>query len=203
MNLLTRRTSLVLLWLGAIALAPLGALAHGDEDHGEKKSPAASGAIAGPRFEAHSDLFEVVGTVERDQLTITVDRYASNEPVRDAKVEVEVGSAKGIASPVPDGSYSFKNAALAQAASAPVTLPVSLTITAGKDADLLAAELTIGAVGAVGAVAAGDAHAADAHADERPRWWLPAGASVLLLIVALVVWRARSRARSPNRSAAV
>ena len=82
MNLLTHRTPLVLLWLGAIALAPLGALAHGDEDHGEKKAPAASSANAGPRFEAHSDLFEVVGTVERDQLTITVDRYASNEPVR-------------------------------------------------------------------------------------------------------------------------
>ena len=186
MNLLTRRTSLALLSLAAIALTPIGALAHGDEDHGEKKAPAASGAIAGPRFEAHSDLFEVVGTVERDQLTITVDRYASNEPVRDAKVEIEVGSAKGIASPGPDGSYSFKSATLAQAA----TLPVSLTITAGKDADLLAAELTIGAV------AADDAHAADAHATERPRWWLPVAALVLLLIVALIVWRARSRRRS-------
>ena len=190
MNLLTRRTSLVLLWLGAIALAPLGALAHGDEDHGEKKAPAASSASAGPRFEAHSDLFEVVGTVERDQLTITVDRYASNEPVRDAKVEVEVGNAKGIATPGPDGSYSFKNAAFAQAGSLPATLPVSLTITSGKEADLLAAELTIGTA------AADDAHAADAHATERPRWWLPAAASVLLLIVVLVVWRARSRRRS-------
>ena len=194
MNFLIRRTALALLSLAAIALAPLGALAHGDEDHGEKKAPAASASTyissAGPRFEAHSDLFEVVGTVERDQLTITVDRYASNEPVRDAKVEIEVGSAKGIASPGPDGRYSFKNAVLAQAASLPVTLPVSLTITAGKDADLLAAELTIGAL------AAGDAHAIEADATERPRWWLPAGAAVLLLIVALVAWRARSRRRS-------
>ena len=186
MNLLSRRTALALLSLATIALAPLGALAHGDEDHGEKKVPAAASASAGPRFEAHSDLFEVVGTVERDQLTITVDRYASNEPVRDAKVEIEVGSAKGIASPDPDGSYSFKSAAVAQAA----TLPVLLTITAGKDADLLAAEMTIGAA------VADDAHAADAHATERPRWWLPAGAAVLLLIVALIVWRARSRRRS-------
>ncbi len=194
MNLLTRRTTLALLSLAAIALAPLGAFAHGDEDHGEKNAPAAAASTylssAGPRFEAHSDLFEVVGTVERDQLMITVDRYATNEPVRDAKVEIEVGNAKGIASPGSDGSYSFKNAVLVQAASAPVTLPVSLTITAGKDADLLAAELTIRAV------VAGDAHAAEARTTERPRWWLAAGAAVLLLIVALVVWRARSHRRS-------
>ena len=190
MNLLSRLTALALLSLATIALAPLGALAHGDEDHGEKKAPAALSASAGPRFEAHSDLFEVVGTVERDQLTITMDRYASNEPVRDAKVEIEVGSAKGIATPGPDGSYSFKNAALAQAPSAPVTLPVSLTITAGKEADLLAAELTIGAV------AADDVLAAEAHANERPRWWLPVAALVLLLIVALIVRRKRARHRS-------
>lgn len=190
MNLLSRRITLALLSLVAIAMAPLVALAHGDEDHGEKKVPTASSASAGPRFETHSDLFEVVGTVERDLLTITVDRYASNQPVRDAKVEIEVGSVKGIASPGPDGTYSFKNAALAQAVSAPVTLPVSLTITAGKDADLLAAELTIGPV------TADDAHAAEAHTTERPRWWLPAGAVVLLLVVAFVVWRARWRRRS-------
>lgn len=186
MNLLTRRIALVLLPLVAIALGPLGALAHGDEDHGEKKAPAASGPGAGPRFEAHSDLFEVVGTVERDQLTITVDRYASNEPVRDAKVEIEIGSAKGIASPGPDGSYRFKSATLAKAG----TLPVSLTITAGKDADLLAAELTIGSA------VTGDAHAEEAHATERLRTWWPAGAVVLLSIIALAVWRARSRRRT-------
>ncbi len=193
MNVLTRPTTLAFLSLVTIALAPPGALAHGDEDHGEKNAPAAASASAGPRFEAHSDLFEVVGTVERDELTITVDRYASNEPVLSAKVEVELGSAKGIANPGPGGSYSFKSAVLGQAG----TLPVSLTIMAGKDADLLAAELTIGPG------AEGDAHPAEGHTTERPRWWLPAGVAGLLLIVALVVWRGRARARLRRRSAAV
>ena len=182
-HLSSRALALLPLALAFTALTPLGVLAHGDEDHGEKKPPTVASGSAGPRFEAHSDLFEVVGTVERDQLTITVDRYASNEPVRDAKVEIEVGSAKGIASPGADGSYTFKNAALGQAG----TLPVSLTITAGKDADLLATELTIGVA------AAGDVHDANSHATERPRWWLLAGAALVLLVVALAVWRARSR----------
>ena len=168
--------------VACLCLIPAIALAHGDEDHGEKP-PVAASSTASPRFEAHSDLFEVVGVVEHDQLTITVDRYASNEPVRDAKVEVEVGSVKGIASPSPDGSYTFRNALFVKAG----TLPVSLTVSAGQDADLLAGDLTIGATATP---------ADDAHAVERPRWWMPAGIAALLLIAALAVWRMRSRRAS-------
>jgi hypothetical protein len=64
-------------------------------DHGDE-APAASGT-ASPRVTSHSDLFELVGIVDAGVMTVYLDRYASNEPVVGAKVEVEAGAAKGMA----------------------------------------------------------------------------------------------------------
>ena len=58
-------------------------------DHGD--APAAAVGTASPRVSAHSDLFELVGTVDSGELKIHLDRYATNEPVLDAKIEVEAG----------------------------------------------------------------------------------------------------------------
>lgn len=149
------------------------------DDHGDA-APTASSSAA-PRVSSHSDLFELVGVVENKELKIYLDRYASNEPVTDAKIEVDLGTAKGSAVSQPDGSYSFKHELLDQ----PGTLPVSFTVVAGKDTDLLGGDLVIT-----------DPHAGDEHLDaNRPwlRWAAYTGAALLLAALAAAAWRNRRR----------
>ncbi|MDO8774468.1 MAG: efflux RND transporter periplasmic adaptor subunit [Burkholderiaceae bacterium] len=147
-------------------------------DHGAE-APTAAGAVTSPRISSHSDLFELVGVVESSEMKIYLDRYASNEPVTDAKVEVEAGAAKGIATPQPDGSYSFKHELLSR----PGTLAVNFVVAAGTDTDLLAGDLVIT-----------DPHAEDDHSGTtRPwlRWAAYAGAALLLAALAAAAWRNR------------
>jgi len=146
-------------------------------DHGD--APAAAIGTAAPRVTSHSDLFEVVGMVEGNELKIYLDRYATNEPVTDAKIEVEIGNIKGVAAAQADGSYSFKSDVFAK----PGDLAVSFTVLAGKDADLLAGDLKIG-------------NPADDHAHHKAakpwlRWAAYAGGALLLAAIAIVVLRRR------------
>ncbi len=149
-------------------------------DHGAE-APAAAGAVTSPRVTSHSDLFELVGVVENSEMTIYLDRYASNEPVTDANIEVEAGPAKGSALRLPDGSYSFKHEVLGQ----PGTLAVSFVVAAGQDTDLLGGDLVIT-----------DPHAeGDFAGATRPwlRWAAYAGAALLLAALAAAAWRKRRR----------
>ena len=159
---------------------------HGDE-------PAAAVGTASPRVSALSDLFELVGTVEGSELKIHLDRYATNEPVTDAKIEVEVGSIKGIAAAQADGSYSFKNDVFVK----PADLAISFTVLAGKDTDLLAGDLKIGPPA--------DDHAHDAVAKPWLRWAAYAGGALLLALVAaaIVRWRGKTSRRSLASNAVV
>ena len=173
--------------LAAITLIAFGffAPAWSGGDHGAE-APATTGAVTSPRVSSHSDLFELVGVVENSEMKIYLDRYASNEPVIDAKIEVEAGAAKGIAAPQPDGSYSFKHELLSQ----PGTLPVSFVVAAGKDTDLLAGDLVIL-----------DPHAKDMLLDANRHWlrWAAyVGVALLLAALATAVWRKRRRKSLPG-----
>jgi cobalt-zinc-cadmium efflux system membrane fusion protein len=153
-------------------------------DHGDE-APAASGT-ASPRVTSHSDLFELVGIVDAGVMTLYLDRYASNEPVVGAKVEVEAGAAKGMAQPQSDGTYRFEHAVF----KTPGTVPVSFTVNDGKDTDLLAGDLKLQ-----------DEHAGHDH-DEAARPWLrwagyAAGALVLLALAAAAAKRFRRRSITP------
>ena len=154
--------------LSGLALA-MPSWAGEGHDHGDA-APAAAGA-ASPRISSSSDLFELVGVVERGEMVIYLDRFATNAPVTDAKIEVEAGTAKGLAHAQPDGTYHFNHAALSQ----PGTVPVSFTVTAGADTDLLAGDLVIGEA----------PHDEAAHAAAWP-WWQWAGAAV----AAALLWGA-------------
>lgn len=110
----------------------------GGHEHDEAAPVGAGPAV--PRFETHSELFEVVGVVSRGALTLALDRYASNEPVTDAQIELESGSFKALGEYVPERQvYRFTSEPFA----APGSYPVTLTVTAGDEIDLLAADLVV------------------------------------------------------------
>jgi membrane fusion protein, heavy metal efflux system len=154
-------------------------------DHGD--APAATAGTASPRVSSHSDLFELVGVVDGGELKIYLDRYATNEPITNATIEVEVGSIKGIAAAQPDGSYSFKNDVFSK----PGELAVTFTVLAGQDTDLLAGELKIGKIDA--------AHAHDATGRPWMRWAAYGGGALLLVAIAVIAIR-RVRRKASGRT---
>lgn len=134
--------------LVALALAFSTAIAGPGHDHGDE-APAVPSGPAFPRFEAHSDLFEVVGVFDGHELSVFVDRYADNAPVLKAKVELESGTTTATGEFHEDsGDYKFA----VEAFEKPGEYPVTLTVTAGDDIDILAANLIIP-----------DSHAEDEH----------------------------------------
>ena len=158
-------------------------------EHGEA-APAASTA-ASPRVSSSSELFELVGIVERGEMVIYLDRFATNAPVLDAKIEVEIGSVKAMAKGQPDGSYHFNNAVLETSG----TQAVSFTVTAGLETDLLAGDLTLGAA----------AHDAAAPSGKQAwlRWAAYAAALLAVLLLLAVVFKRLNRRKNLNRLATV
>ena len=120
-----------------LCLISLLAQAHGDEDHGAAPATVAIGGA--PRIVTHSDLFELVGIVENGAITLYLDRFADNSPVTDAKIEVEMGAEKGVATVNSNGTYRFPAKAFAE----PSEMPVTFTVSAGNDSDLLAGDLVV------------------------------------------------------------
>ena len=168
-------------FLAAIALfLSCAAFAGEGHDHGEA-APGPQGT-ASPRVQAHSDLFELVGVVDKGQMTIYLDRYATNEPVTGAKIDFESGTHKGQAQPQADGTYLIKFDALAK----PGNLPFAFTVTAGSDSDLLAGDLQMQEVH--------DEH--EESASPWLRWAAYAAAVVVALIAATYLLRRRASARA-------
>lgn len=130
---------------GAISLAlllllPQLAMAAGDDhghDHGDV-APTASGPAL-PRFAAVSDLFELVGVLEGKQITLYLDRAGDNSPVTEAQVELEIGDKKYQAARHGAGEFEV----VLPDAPAPGVLPITATVSAGAESDLLAGELDI------------------------------------------------------------
>jgi hypothetical protein len=166
----------------AVVLTTFFSYAWAGEGHDHGDAPAAATGTAAPRLTSHSDLFELVGMVEGNEMKIYLDRFSTNEPVTDAKIEVEIGNIKGIAAAQADGSYIFKNDVFTK----PGDLSVSFTVIAGKDADLLAGDLKID-----GPV---DDHAHDENAKSWLRWAAYAGGALLLAAIVFVAMRRRRRA---------
>jgi hypothetical protein len=119
---------------GALHAAPG---AHGpDGEHLDGPTTIAAGAQ--PRFEAKSETFELVAELRANELSIYVDRFATNEPVLDAKLDVESGTQRASATfRGTQGDYVVVDDALLKALRAPGQHPVVFTLMAGSDTDLL------------------------------------------------------------------
>ena len=166
----------------AVVLSTFFSFAWAGEGHDHGEAPTAATGTAAPRLTSHSDLFELVGMVEGNEMKIYLDRFTTNEPVTDAKIEVEIGNIKGIAAAQADGSYIFKNDVFTN----PGDLSVSFTVIAGKDADLLAGDLKID-----GPI---DDHAHDENGKPWLRWAAYASGALLLAAIVFVAIRRRRRA---------
>ncbi len=123
----------------AAAAFALSAWAHGGEDHGDGAHDPAPIADVAPRAVAATEDLELVAVLEGKKLILYVDRYASNEPVADAQVEVEGGGLKGVAAQVAPGVYSLPAEALAN----PGKHALAVSVQAGEIADLLSATLDL------------------------------------------------------------
>lgn len=172
-------TSLLRIFAAIALLLASSAYAGPGHDHGDEGTKAPTGPVS-PRFEAHSDLFEVVGVLGTKELAVFIDHFADNTPVLKAKVELESGSVKAVGEfNAETGDYHFPGVAFQK----PGSYPVSLTITAGDDIDILAANLVVP-----------DPHAGHAHAAETPQWmWWAGGTSVVLAVAFIVFVRRRQR----------
>lgn len=169
-------------------LLAAGPVAAGEgHDHGPA-APTTTGPSL-PRFTAVSELFELVGVLNGKQVTLYLDRFADNSPVRDAQIELEIGGAKLKAQKHGDDEYEVMLAETPK----PGVLPVTATVVAGKEFDLLAGEL--------------DLHE-EGHAEEsaHARSWkeLAAWAAGGMAALALLAWGARrwTKARSARAGGA-
>jgi len=135
--------------------------------------PVTSGA---PRAVAATEDFEVVAILEGKHLVVYVDRYASNEPVTKARVEVEGAGLKGPAAETAPGTYVMDLAA----ALPPARHALTISIETGDSADLLSATLDTSQP----LVAQMDAH----DWSRRIVWII---AALLLAAGALLVYRRR------------
>src|SRR5262249_29398075 len=62
-------------------------LAHEGHEH-DDAARAALASSTFPRVVAQSELYEIIGILRDDRLSVYLDRFATNEPVTDAKVKV-------------------------------------------------------------------------------------------------------------------
>ena len=197
-----RRTMLVvtLVFLALIGFMGLTSrLAWAGEGHDHGQAAPASAGKASPRVSSSSDLFELVGVVERSQMVIYLDRFESNAPVLNAAIEVDMDGTKAMAKAQPDGTYHFNHAALGR----PGSWPISFTVTAGSDTDLLAGDLE------VGNLVEGRSNLKDIAPQDARLWlrWAFYAAVALGLIVALAVIAkrrfVRGKLNKPREFAAV
>jgi cobalt-zinc-cadmium efflux system membrane fusion protein len=128
--------------LGAVALgmvfcgAPLQA--HEGHDHAEQQAAPVSSSHAA-RAEARSDQFELVAVVRKEELSIYLDRAATNEPVEGAVIEVETPAGPLTATARPGDAYRLAGPWLSK----PGQVDLIFTVTAGDVTEILPLSLTL------------------------------------------------------------
>ncbi len=196
---------------GLVIPALAGPGAHGPNgEHLDGNSAPASTGSAAPRFETKSELFELVGRLDGGELSILIDRFATNEPLLKAKVEVESGSLKATAKFHEDiGDYAVDDPKMLELLGKPGEHAIVVTVLAGAETDLLDGVLRATTAQAAAATgdphghghdhAAGAGHGHGEHDDHgAPGWrrWGLWAAAALIAAAALLSWRWRNQSQS-------
>jgi cobalt-zinc-cadmium efflux system membrane fusion protein len=114
----------------ALSAAITPSTAHEGHDH-EEQPPVSAGAL--PRGEADSSAFEIVAIVRGENLEIYLDRFATNEPVTGATIEVESPGGPVRAAEGADGTYRVAAPWLAKSG----RTDLIFTVTAGDATNIL------------------------------------------------------------------
>jgi membrane fusion protein, heavy metal efflux system len=125
-------------WLASLFLGLAVCVAHEGHDHGDAEKTAMV-ASAHPRVAARSDLYEIVGILKDDQLSIYIDDAVTNEPISDAALQVTIGDAPPIEAK--NASNGIYTAALDQKLTG--SLEIIFSVAAKKGDDLLVDSLTL------------------------------------------------------------
>lgn len=127
-------------WLvAAVSFAPSVAWAHGGEDHGDEKPAVTSSS--GPRIDAHSKDFELVGipsAQDGGKLVVYLNKFWSNQAVTGAAIEMTRGD-ETVTATETKGVYALK----APWVTTPGHYDLTFSITAGDQSDLLIGRLDI------------------------------------------------------------
>ncbi len=167
--------------------------AHGPSgEHLDTPSPSGSATHAQPTIEAHTETFELVGTLVADELSVLVDRYETNEPVVNGALEVEFNGLKAQGKLHADfGDYSFTDEKLLKALQQPGAHSLVFTLVAGNDTDLIEGTLNV----------AGDLHAHGRWDFLRSRrLWAALFLIVAITVIAAALWRLRRRNNASLKS---
>lgn len=137
----TGRASLVgaliaLLLFAVTAMPSVPARAHEGHDHG---APAVMVTAAAPRVDASSESFELVGIVRGETMILFLDRFADNEPVTRATIDVTLDTDTVRAEPQPDGSFLVEAPWLAKSG----RLDLIFAVATGDTSDLLIGALDL------------------------------------------------------------
>lgn len=133
-----KKMAIHLPWI-LVLLMPRFVFAHGGEDHGDEARAPVSLFASGSALELKSPDVELLGVLQDGKLTVFADRYATNEPILNAKIELESDGRKLQLLATKDGSYTAAADWLKQ----PGTHEVVVSVEATGLEDLLIGTLQI------------------------------------------------------------
>lgn len=178
----------VFIYLLAMSAAFAAPGAHGP--NGEHLDAPGGGHVhsdTGPRIETFTESFELVGHLQDGELSMLIDRYETNEPVLNGKLEAELNGLKAIARFHADhGDYAIDDPKFLHELAKPGKHSLIFTLTVGEESDLLEGTLNVNA----------NDEQAQGHDDSRGdarrhefslRNWAIGGVLLALLLVALVI----------------
>ena len=187
------------LWAALLACLALDltARAHEGHDagHDHDAPPAFEAGATAPRGEAASRNFELVAVARGGALVLYLDRFRTNEPVRDAGIAVGTPEGRREAAPTEDGAYALSAPWIV----APGRHDLSVTVTMDGAVDVLTLPLVVPEPRTPARAAPGLSEAASALA-HRARSSLPGptlalaaviGAAFLLGMIASALLRGR------------